>query len=170
MSLEDHVNIRYLVFCGKLTPHGILNKFEFREQAPASLCTPHTDNQVGPDPDATRALITSIVKRHNDEIMLIKNWRCVMCGKRAKELLHSAVSLLSPNWDRAPADFEPTVVDNVAPICISGGACDREAEHWVNAYARSAQMSGPSFEALRNCDKCGKKSGVKLCGGCKDVT
>jgi hypothetical protein len=165
MAQEETVPVRYWVICGKLTPDGFMKDFTYSEQAPASLCKPHIDYEPGPDPDATGVFITSLIELHHDEILRSRDWQCVACGKPAKELLHSAVPLLSPNAERATADFQPTVVDNAAPICISGGACDRDAEKMVHEFAKRGL--GQQFEASKTCDKCGKKSGVKLCGGCK---
>lgn len=65
--------------------------------------------------------------------------------------------------------FEPHVVDTAAPICSSGGNCDRKAYEVVNDFAEEALVQRPwqKFERTGTCDKCGKKSGVMLCGGCK---
>jgi hypothetical protein len=169
MAQEQTVTIRYLVFCGKHTPDGSMRSFNYREQAPASLCVPHVDDGPRPDADATGLFISSIVNRHNDEILLSQAWRCVTCDKPATEILHSAVPLLSPVADRATADFEPTVMDNAAPICMSGGACDRAAEKTVHEFAKSALIQKPwqTWDMSKTCDRCAKKSGVKLCSGCK---
>jgi hypothetical protein len=80
--------------------------------------------------------------------------------------------MLSPVADRADfSKFFPIVIDNCAPICISGGACDRAAEKMVHDYAKSAliQKSWQVWEETKTCDTCGKKSGVKVCGGCKFI-
>lgn len=116
--------------------------------------------------------MTSLVERHHLEILYSQAWRCATCDKPATELLHSTVSMLSPVADRADfSKFFPTVVDNCAPICISGGACDRAAEKMVHDYAKSALIQKPwqVWEETKTCDTCGKKSGVKVCGGCKFI-
>jgi hypothetical protein len=97
MAQEQTVTIRYLVFCGKHTPDGSMRSFNYREQAPASLCVPHVDDGLKPDADANGIFISSIVNRHNDEILLSQAWRCVTCDKPATEILHSAAPLLSPS-------------------------------------------------------------------------
>ncbi|KAE9376054.1 hypothetical protein N431DRAFT_556319 [Stipitochalara longipes BDJ] len=169
MSQEETVTVRYLVICGKHTPDGFREKFDYSAQAPPSLCKPHNDNEPGPDPDATGVFITSLIDRHNEEILCSRVWRCVTCGKRAKNLLHSAVPILSPNAERATADFEPTILDNATPICVSGGACDRNAEKMVQDFAKNNLIQRPwqELDLSKTCDKCGKKSGVKVCSGCK---
>ncbi|PVH75822.1 hypothetical protein DL98DRAFT_657892 [Cadophora sp. DSE1049] len=89
----------------------------------------------------------------------------------AKEILHSAVPLLSPNKERMQSDFEPTVIDIASPICISGGACDRKAEEAAHKLQREMLITKPwqEFEMSKTCDRCGRKSGVMLCGGCKGI-
>jgi hypothetical protein len=162
--------MRYLVYCGNPTPNGFMWAFQYLEQAPASLCKPHTDKEPGPDPDDNGVFITSLIERHNDEILHSHAWRCVTCHKPAKELLHSAVPLLSPNSERALPGFEPTVLDFSAPNCMSGGACDREAEKSLHEFATSSLLHESwKIERSKTCDKCGRKSGVKLCGGCKHI-
>jgi len=169
MAQEETFTVRYLVACGKHTRDGFMEGFEYFEQAPASLCEPHVDGQPGPDPDATGVFITSIIDRHHEEILRSRAWQCVTCGKPAKELLHSTIPILSPNAERATADFRPTILDNSAPICISGGACDRNAQEVVQEYAKSVLIENQkqTIDTSNTCDTCGKKSGVKLCRGCK---
>lgn len=171
MSQAETVSVRYLVSCGKHTPDSILQKFEYSAEAPASLCAPHSVIRPPPDEDATGVFIASLIDRHHDAILRSQQWRCVTCGKPATELLHSAVPLLSPGLFAA-ADFVPTIVDNAAPICMSGGVCDREAEKSVHEFAGDALVQRPwqVFEKTPTCDKCGKKSGLKLCGGCKFIS
>jgi len=168
MSQERTVPIHYWVICGKHAPDGFMRDFKYPEQAPASLCKPHSVIEPTPDADATGVLIASLIDRHHSEVLQSYPWRCVTCDKPATEILHSAVPLLSPG-PSASADFEPMVVDNAAPICISGGACDRNAEKMVHQFAKDALIHKPwqRWEVSKTCDKCGKKSGVKLCGGCR---
>ena len=170
MAQGSTVPCRYWVICGNPTKDGSFRSFNFEAEAPAALCLPHLDNGPKPDPDDAGIFITTLVDRHNNEILHSRAWRCVTCDKRATELLHQAVPVLSPVADRA--DFEkffPTVIDICAPICISGGECDRAANKVAQDFAKSALIQKPwqIFEDTKTCDTCGKKSGVKVCSGCK---
>jgi hypothetical protein len=163
MPEEETVTIRFTVYCGNLTPDGVQREFSFLEQAPASLCVHHSDDGPQPDPDAIGPFLTKLVDAHYSEILRSRAWQCNVCNKPATEILHHAIPLLSPNRERAMPSFVPSVIVIAAPICISAGACDRKALQAIHAYERLAGL----WDTSSTCDKCGKKSGVRRCGGCK---
>ncbi|KAH7400472.1 hypothetical protein BKA64DRAFT_482606 [Cadophora sp. MPI-SDFR-AT-0126] len=160
---------KYIVFCGDPSIGG--RQFTYSAAAPTTLCTPTSDHDPKPDRDETGLFLTTLIDAHHDEILTSQAWRCVSCGKPAKEILHSAVPLLSPNKERMQPGFEPTVVDIASPICFSGGECDRKAEEAAQKLQRESLVTMPwqQFDASKTCDRCGKKSGVMLCGGCKGI-
>jgi len=168
MAQGSTVPCRYWVVCGNITKDGAFRNFNFEAEAPAALCVPHLDNGPKPDPDDNGVFIATLVERHNNEILFSHPWRCVTCNKRATELLHDAVAMLSPGPEADFEKFFPAVVDICAPICISGGACDRAAYKVAQDFLRSALIQG-IVEDSKTCDTCGKKSGVKVCGGCKFI-
>lgn len=172
MAQGSTVPCRYWVICGKPTKDGRFKSFNFEAEAPAALCLPHLDNGPKLDPDDNGVFITTLVDRHNNEILLSHPWRCVTCDKRATELLHHATPMLSPDADRAYFEKSfPIVFDICAPICISGGECDRTAYKMAQDFAKSALIQKPwqILEDTKTCDTCGKKSGVKVCGGCRFI-
>lgn len=171
MPSEETVAVEYRVHCSNMNPDPqkfYIQDFFYVAQAPASICETHSSYEDGPDPDATGLFITSLIDRHHAEILNSRVWHCITCGNRATELLHSAVPLLSAGEGAAP-DFQPTVLDNAVPICRSGGQCDREAEKVVQAFEREMLTVSPLHTVVhtKTCDRCGKKTGVKVCGGCK---
>jgi hypothetical protein len=165
MAEEVTVTVRYLGFCGIAPPKGRLEdmkSFDYSEQAPASICKP-------PVSEALWVWIDSIVKSHQPEIFADRPWQCVNCDKPARELVQASRPVL---WNEhgAPgiADAGPVVMDVVAPICVSGGDCDREGTEMA------LQGIGSCFEGpqtvVPSCQKCGKLSDFKPCsGGCKVV-
>jgi hypothetical protein len=74
--------------------------------------------------------------------------------------------MLSPSPAVLP-EFEPTIFEITAPICQSGGACDRLAEEWVHTFARNSL--GDEFYASKTYDWCGGKTDIKMCKGCKTL-
>jgi hypothetical protein len=166
-SRERTVPVHYIVVCGKPTPDGETYPFKYSEQAPVSLCEPHGNDKPRPDPNETGKFITAVIERHHLEILHRRPWQCISCNEPAKELLHSAVPFLSPGPDVLP-DFEPTIWDTAAPICRSGGACDRHAEELVHTFARNS-IGEDKFEADKTCDWCGGKTDIKMCAGCKTL-
>ncbi|KAG4423545.1 hypothetical protein IFR04_003368 [Cadophora malorum] len=160
---------KFIVFCGDPAVGG--HQFTYAAVAPTVLCTPHTDEDSKPDRDDTGVFLTSLVEAHHNEILQSQAWRCVSCNKPAKELLHCAVPLLSPHKPTMLPGFEPTVIDIASPICISGGACDRKAEEAAHKVQKEGFITKPwqEFDDSKTCDRCGRKSGVKLCGGCKVI-
>jgi len=160
---EGSVSVRYIVMCGKPTPDGLAYPFEYSERAPLSLCNRPPSRDPDPGPDATGSFLTSLIERHNDEILKCRAWLCQVCQKPARELFHSAIPLLSPG-EGATAEFEPFVWDTVVPICRSGGDCDRKAEKMAGTFGK---QSMPTLKLGRKCcERCGKVTGIKLCGGC----
>jgi hypothetical protein len=158
------VTIRYLVMCGKPTSDGLAYPFEYSEQAPLSLCNRLPSSGPDPDPDATGQFITSIVDRHNAEILTSRPWLCQVCDRPAGELLHSAIARLSPGLG-ATAEYVPFIWDTVVPICRSGGDCDRTASEWAEAFGKEGM---PTLQlGVKVCERCGKVTGVKQCSGCK---
>jgi hypothetical protein len=158
------VKIRYLVMCGKPTSDGLAYPFEYSEQAPLSLCNRLPSSGPDPDPDATGQFITSIVDRHNAEILTSRPWLCQVCDRPAGELLHSAIARLSPGLG-ATAEYVPFIWDTVVPICRSGGDCDRTASEWAEVFGKEGM---PTLQlGVKVCERCGKVTGVKLCSGCK---
>lgn len=141
--------------------------FQYEIKAPASLCKPHHNEEDRPHPDDNGPFMTSLVERYNPEILYSRDWRCITCSKPAKEIFHSTIALLSLHAEIAMlAGFVPTVMDVAAPICFSGGACDRHAAELLRAYQNDVLFPSQCIES-KTCNKCGKKSGVKVCGGCK---
>jgi hypothetical protein len=156
--------IRYLVMCGKPTLDGLAYPFEYSEQAPLSLCNGPPSSGPDPDPDATGQFITSVVDRHNAEILASRPWLCQVCDKPAGELLHSAIARLRPGLG-ATAEYVPFIWDTVVPICRSGGGCDRTALEWAGAFGKEGM---PTLQlGSKVCERCGKVTGVKQCSGCK---
>lgn len=165
-SMDRTIPIYYIVACGKPTPDGEMCLYKFSERAPASLCEPHSHSKPKPDTDETGKFVTSVLERHHQDILHRRPWRCISCNKPAEELLHSIIPLLSPGPDVLPA-FEPTIWDITAPICRSGGACDRLAEELVHTLERNSL--GDKFKASKTCDCCGGKTDIKVCKGCKTL-
>jgi hypothetical protein len=162
-SAEATVTIRYIVACGNPTSDS-LYPFEYSEQAPLSLCNRPPSSAPDPNPDATGQFITYVVDRHNEEILISRPWKCQVCNKTAKELLHNAIARLSPGLG-ATADYEPFIWDTVVPICRSGGDCDRTAEEWAGTFGKDAM---PTLQlGTKSCERCGKVTDVKKCSGCK---
>lgn len=142
-----------------------MNEFKFLEQAPAAYCQSFIDGPT-PDKDAVGVFLTSLVDRYHLEILNSRAWKCVSCGKRAKEIFHSIASSGSPC--RMTFDSRPTIDEAAAPICISGGACDLKALEMVHAFAKRTLISPwQTYSKGICCDACGKVSGVRRCGGCK---
>lgn len=166
-SNSGTVPVHYIVVCGNPLSDSEAEKFVYSEQAPAPLCEPHGASKPAPDADETGKFIASVVDRHHLEILKIKAWCCISCNQPAKELLHSAIPFLSPGPTATP-DFKPTIWDTAAPICRSGGSCDRLAEELVHKFAKDG-LPMHIFELTSTCDRCGKKTDVKLCGGCKTL-
>ncbi|KAF8855420.1 hypothetical protein BDZ45DRAFT_692583 [Acephala macrosclerotiorum] len=163
-AVDDHkVPIIYSVSCGKFDGPSELIKYEFSESAPASLCIPKTPGAIPPDADEIGLLITPLIDKHNSAILKDRPWRCVICDKKANDLLHSALPALSAG-PSAGSDFVSTVLDFVSPICFSGGACDAAAEEMTHRFSKGF---APWMKKSKTCDACGKKSGLKLCAGCK---
>lgn len=158
------MTIRYIVMCGKPTPDGLSYPFEYSEQAPLSLCNRLPSSDPDPDPDATGQFITSVVDRHNAEILFSRPWSCQVCNRPAGELLHSAIPALNPGLG-ATAEYERFIWDTIVPICKSGGDCDRTALGWAETFGKDGM---PTLKlGTKVCERCGKVTGVKLCGGCK---
>lgn len=161
---EPTTRVKYMGMCGSPDIDGYAYPFNYVEQAPSSLCNqPHSGN-IRPDPNATGRFLTSLISRHNDEILQSRSWLCSVCGKAAQELYHSAIPFLSPGVDAAP-DFEPSVWDTVVPICRSAGNCDLKAQELTGVFGKqSIPALNPKAE---NCDECGMVRNVKRCSGCK---
>src|SRR6266480_1947876 len=102
--------VLYIVMCGKPTPDGLAYPFEYYEQAPLSLCNRPASRDPNPDPDATGRFVTSVIDRHNDDILNSRTWLCQICEKPARELFHGAVPVLSPG-EGATAEFKPFIWD-----------------------------------------------------------
>ncbi|KAL3425173.1 hypothetical protein PVAG01_04454 [Phlyctema vagabunda] len=168
---EETVPIRYIVWCGNPSVDGSVLTLEYDERAPASACKAPPKDQPDLNSDAVGMFIRALLDRHHEEVFDTRAWRCVSCDKPAKELHHFAINYLSSTADRVSPRFVPTVIDTPAPICISGGACDRDARRMVHEFYEDAL--GPKPDKLpqlpRNCDRCGKVSEVKLCGGCRTL-
>ena len=75
-SSEGSVAVFYIAMYGKTTPDGFAYPFEYSEQAPLSLCNRPASRDPDPDPDATRRFVTSIIDRHNAEILNSRAWLC----------------------------------------------------------------------------------------------
>lgn len=156
MSQESTVPILYLAFCGNFT--GIADNrlwdFYFVEQAPASICQPHTITEehkyADPDPIATKVFIKSLIDRHNEKILYDRTWQCVKCNKPAEELLHATLSFLSPNAEVTAPNFVPKIIDYVLPICELGGACCSHAEKCVKEFAKVPMRS--HLDVSKSCE------------------
>jgi hypothetical protein len=104
------------------------------KQAPASFCKPHVDDSLREGPDAIGMFLRFLVKRHPMRFLHSRSWHSVTSGKPATEIYNSAVPLLSLNAERALLGFDPTVVDNVLPICIPGAV----ATAWLRIWYRKS--------------------------------
>jgi len=98
------------------------------DNVPSSLCSMH------PPERSTKAFLAQLVNKHHEAILQQRNWMCWNCPKRAVGLVHTPASYLHL--------AEPLVVDFVQPVCINGGACDREARRVMDEEMRLAAKRG----------------------------
>jgi tetratricopeptide (TPR) repeat protein len=159
-------DIQYHVYCGKPEPGGISYEYDFVEKIPRILCDQNPLGRTEEQRSITGHVIQQIVSRHNDEILHSRNWSCEICGKPARELLHSALPFFVPG-ERASADFEPMLIDTAVPICRSAGECDRKAVDMTHTFVKSTgHQLNTNFKV---CNQCGIDKGVKLCTGCRII-
>ncbi|MCJ1363695.1 hypothetical protein MMC16_002804 [Acarospora aff. strigata] len=161
----ETVPVIYRGVCGKPTPDGTAYLFKYTEQAPRLLCDRPPFGELDPHPDANGQYLVSVVERHNTELLMSRAWLCQVCGNPAKELYHGVVPRLRPG-QHGFLGCGPFIWDTVVPICRSGGACDRTANKWADAFGRESM---PTLEQAKCCERCGKVTGVKFCLGCKVI-
>lgn len=103
---------------------------------------------------------TYVVNRYQTCDLGSRLWGCKICGRRASHLHHSAISFLSPCGSSS--------VDMIIPTCKST-SCYSEASDRAHDFGKYGKPNRYATE----CENCGSKSGVKLCGGstfsCKHV-
>lgn len=143
-------------------------------EAPATLCQAHKLNE--PPPDAT-AFVDALFDNHN--IFLVQNWsfKCIVCGRHAGDRLLVAKAMISPTVDRSAADFKPSAVCLIAPICLDKWEeCGKKGQELLRQERKKIitrrtmewfwlKREGPP----KKCDTCGRESSVKSCSGCKQV-
>ncbi|EKD20585.1 hypothetical protein MBM_01267 [Drepanopeziza brunnea f. sp. 'multigermtubi' MB_m1] len=163
-ATEAMVPIEYVagVFESNLKAGGKIKLYHFAELAPASLVLPH-GNAI-PDKEKIKSFMETIVRRNNFEILYRRPWLCTICSKKAKVLIHNAST--GQGVPKSPTDtgFMSKIFDTIAPLCGSGGTCQREATQLVQDYSRSGAVHCSG--GLSSCHLCGKMEGVKLCSGC----
>jgi hypothetical protein len=98
------------------------------DTVPSSLCS------MNPPGKPTKAFLAQLVNKHHDAILREKNWTCWNCPRRAVGLVHTPASYLHL--------AEPLVVDLVQPVCVNGGACEREARKLMDEEMRLAARRG----------------------------
>ncbi|CZR58941.1 uncharacterized protein PAC_08833 [Phialocephala subalpina] len=96
---------------------------------------------------------TYVINRYQTYRLGSRLWYCKVCGRRATELYHSAISFLSP--------FGSSSLDMVIPACKSS-ECSSRGFNMAHDFGKNGVSNGDTAE----CENCGSKSGVKLCGGC----
>lgn len=161
MTSPETRSFKYTVYCLEAKPPASEGySYNFRETIPVSLCGPRT-NQA-----AMGKFICDVVERHNEDILLDRAWKCIICRKPAKELLHKPLPVFPRAHDGDEAVYKGEMVDMVAPICRSAGRCDVEADRLVTASYREAL---PSIQAAPNCERCGRKGELRRCTGCLNI-
>jgi hypothetical protein len=68
---------------------GFMKEYIVAVQIPAFLCGPKSN------PDAGGNLVNTLVEAYNCEVIHDQVGRCITCGKAAKEILRTTISLLS---------------------------------------------------------------------------
>ncbi|KAH9487439.1 hypothetical protein JR316_0001515 [Psilocybe cubensis] len=87
------------------------------EVVPVALCV------ARPPEMETRRFLTSLVSKHDRDILNMQPRTCWNCDKQAIGLTHTPASWLHLS--------DPLVLDFVQPVCENGGACDQAARQMM---------------------------------------
>ncbi|KAF8859601.1 hypothetical protein BDZ45DRAFT_801505 [Acephala macrosclerotiorum] len=111
----------------------------------------HVGSQASQDHgDAMRTYVVNCYQIHRLSSQL---WDCRICGRRATDLYHSAISFLFPSGSNS--------VDMIVPTCKSSRCCS-EGFNMAHEFGKYGKPGGDATE----CENCGSKSRLKLCVGC----
>ncbi len=139
----------------------------FVHDAPASLVCPDPSDQE------SYRYMERLVTIQTNTMLSAAPFKCTICGKNSKQLLHHPMSGL--DW------ADPCVRDLARPICKRDTPCEIQAtqesmrffERTQTEYDDQTQHDGPQFSILDRvkwcCKQCGKDKNLQKCGRCKAV-
>ncbi len=117
------------------------------------LTAPHIRTHHLHEDNTVSTMRSYVVSRYQTHQLGVRLWSCRVCGKRATDLYHSAISILSPLGSKS--------VDTIIPTCKSLQCLSESAQ-----IAHDFGKHGMPDSDTTGCENCGNKSRVKLCGSC----
>jgi hypothetical protein len=130
----------------------------FSEQVPVSLFNPTTNR------DDLRKYLHTAIEVYTSVFGHHATSPCEICKAPATGFQHSTFPRSGDPRPNSFPPFFPVVKGYVTPIC--GGLCGSQVLKQLSA---KEQFPGLGATKIVSCKTCGKKGGIKKCGGCDSV-